>query len=164
MTDWNLIIQGNISLIWLQKCLENENNNIPLDKLLKDYKENNENIQLINPGVLMMAAYLLFLYPKESEIIKSDYNDIDFNIFKVHIKGVKRTEESEKQYFTRRIRNSIAHSSWHIQGNNIVFKDENYKNQKNKNEFSIEIELPKFGEFINSFMLSLKNNYYSQRN
>jgi len=159
MTDWNLIIQGNISLLWIQECLEKENSDKTIDELLKDFKSKNENCDILYHGTLFMATYLMFLYPKESELTNINIEDIDIAQFQISTLGTKaNNEETDKAYLLRRIRNSIAHGNFKIEQNNIEFKD---NNKSNCNLFEAKISI---GNFINDFMYKAKKEYFKQNN
>jgi hypothetical protein len=75
--DWNLIIQGNISLLWIQECLNLANGGKAINELLKDFRAKNDNCHILNVGTVFMAAYILFVYPKESDFINSDLTSIN---------------------------------------------------------------------------------------
>ena len=62
MTDWNLVIQSNISLLWLNECMKKSNQNKKVEDLMKEFQARNENVGILNSGTLMMASYFLFLY------------------------------------------------------------------------------------------------------
>ena len=105
-----------------------------------------------------MATYLMFLYPKESEIKNVNWDEIKLPDYKVLKAGT--IKGNIKTNFLRRIRNSIAHANFEITNNlDIIFRD---INPKGTDEFEIEIQLYKFSEFINSFMLTLKNQYFKR--
>lgn len=158
MTDWNMIIQGNISLLWIQECLNSKNQNKTVQQLRNEFALKNENVDLLNPGTLFMATYLMFLYPKESEIKNVNWDEIKLPDYKVLKAGT--IKGNIKTNFLRRIRNSIAHANFEITNNlDIIFRD---INPKGTDEFEIEIQLYKFSEFINSFMLTLKNQYFKR--
>ncbi len=162
MTDWNLIIQGNISLLWIQECLKKENSNKTINELLKGFKLRNENCDILNSGTLFMATYLLFLYPKESELTNVNIEDINIAQFQITALGEKaNNEETDKAYLLRRIRNSIAHGNFKIEQSSIEFKD---NNKSNTNLFESKISIGDFGNFINDFMFKAKNKYFKQNN
>lgn len=161
MTDWNLIIQGNISLLWIQECLKSENSDKKIGALLKDFKLKYENCDILNPGTLFMATYLLFLYPKESELTKINIDDIDTEKLQIITLGTKLRAETDKTYLLRRIRNSIAHGNIQINRGIIVFKD---NNKSNTNPFKAKISIEGFGNFINNFMFKAKDEYFKQKN
>lgn len=154
MTDWNLIIEGNLSLLWIQETLNPINKNKTIDEVLKEFKVRNKNIDPLNVGTLFMATYLLFLYPRESEFKNIDINSIDISGFEIKIQGSKPNNESDNEYLIRRIRNSIAHGNFTIEHNLIIRFEDN--NMQNSNPFVTEILLSKFGSFINDFMFTVK--------
>ncbi|MCD4792418.1 MAG: hypothetical protein K8R54_04235 [Bacteroidales bacterium] len=160
MTDWNLIIQGNISLLWIQETLKPENRNKTINELLIDFKNEYEQTEPLNIGTLFMATYLLFLYPRESEIININISKAQISDFYIKTKGNKQSNETENEYFIRRLRNSIAHGNFIIDTDlKIKFED---NNKSKSNLFVAEIHLPKFGKFINEFMLEAKNQHFNK--
>ncbi|AJH13659.1 hypothetical protein [Myroides profundi] len=160
MTDWNLIIQGNISLLWIQECLKPENENKTIKDLLNEYRLKNENVTILNPGCLFMAAYLLFLYPKESEIVSTNLSFINTGIFDIITMGVKSPDESKEEYIVRRIRNSLAHGNFEIDDNLVITFEDN--NSAKTNLFRTKIRFNQFGELINNFMQESKNTRYNK--
>jgi len=156
MTDWNLVIQADISMLWIQECLKPENSQKTVEELLNEYTKNNENINLINPGLLIMSAYILFVYPKESDTSNFDYSTIDTSGFDIKV-GEKRDNNS----ICRRIRNSLSHANFNIDKYNMItFKDSNTNNKCNNDPFETCIKCEDFGEFVNEIMLKYKDNYF----
>ncbi len=154
-TDWNLIIQGNLSLIWCQLCMKPENKDKTIKQLLNDFKSTYESIEPLNIGSLFMASYILFVYPKESDYKAIDFSKIDTSCFTVK----EGTSNSNKDRFCCRIRNSLTHSRFSIEGDRISFLD--YKKNE-KDLFKASISIHKFGEFINNFMHEVKKQYFQR--
>ena len=152
MTDWKLINQAIIGVEWLKEINEASNADKTLRTILK---ENEERLFLkderpLNTGVLMMAAYLLFVYPREQELLKLDFTSIDISNFNIVYED---SNNRNPQQLCRRLRNSISHAKFEIQHqkNMIVFHDDD----KGKNRIDFEIGSVDFGTFINSFILEV---------
>lgn len=156
MTDWNLIIQGNISLLWIKECCKADPNET-IGGLIKKHQAKYEGVPFLNIGTLMMASYLLFLYPREQQIIEIAKN-IDTSKFEMIVKGSMRNAETENQYICRRMRNSLAHGKFVIDYDSeiIYFKDDN----NGVNHFHAKIYYADFGNFINDYMLCAKTAYF----
>jgi len=101
----------------------------------------------ITDGLLMMASYIQFVFPKEADI-DMDYTKyaLDLSIFKTIKWDKVKTDEDEGDEiaFYRRIRNSIAHANIDfLPDDNIQFFDgppakpfkENFRVQVNKFDF-----------------------------
>ena len=152
MTDWKLINQAAIGINWLKEI--NEAGNI--DKTLRQLIDENEaslflkDERVLNNGVLMMAAYMLFIYPREKEFSSLDFSTIDISAFRI---TMEEGNNGNPNTLCRRIRNSISHGKFevkHVQ-QIIKFRDE-YKGQ-DKIEF--EIHTVDFGNFIDHFILEV---------
>ncbi|MEZ7821149.1 MAG: hypothetical protein QMB51_02470 [Patescibacteria group bacterium] len=152
MTDWNLVIQSNISLLWLNECMKKSNQNKKVEDLMKEFQARNENVGILNSGTLMMASYFLFLYPREQEGFDVCQN-IDISKFQIIEKGIANKDESQEQYIVRRIRNSLAHGNFIVDNNIIIFAD---NNKTNTNKFNVNIPFIDFGKFINEFFFKSK--------
>lgn len=158
MTNWDLIIKGNLSLLWIQETLKPENKSKTVGELRKNFENKNEQTQPLNIGTLFMAAYPLFLYPLESGNI--DTNKIQLSDFKFITKGNKPNNETDNEYLIRRLRNSIAHGNLTMDTNMIIKFEDN--NKSKSNPFVAEIHFSKFGEFINQFMFEAKNQHFNK--
>ncbi|MGV6938645.1 hypothetical protein ACWA2B_24955 [Paenibacillus sp. CMM36] len=64
--NWNLILQGNISLLWIQETMKPENKDKKVGELLDTFVNKNKGCSVSNIGSLIMASYLLLVYPKEA--------------------------------------------------------------------------------------------------
>ncbi|HDR6260685.1 TPA: hypothetical protein QCU39_000114 [Bacillus cereus] len=158
LADWNLIVQGNISLLWIQECLKPENQNKKVNELLREFLNKNENINLLNPSVLLMASYLLFVYTKEKDFNDGEYSFVDISKFNVI---ASRKRRPDGNYICRRVRNALAHSRVHIDESlQITFED---SKPDGTDYFKCVISCVDFGNFINNFMFTLKDSYFSNR-
>lgn len=155
-TDWNLIIQGNISLLWCQWCMDPMNRTKTLSTLLEEFYTQYQNVEPLNIGTLLMAAYILFVYPQQTEFENINFDAVptgDFNV-------VTGTLTTEKKRFCARIRNSLAHGRFAVHSDLITLTDQK---PDGKDKFEANISVTKFGIFINEFMHEVKNKHYIYR-
>lgn len=166
LADLNLMINGNISLAWIQECLKPENQDMKVHELLTEYRNKNDNAELFNTSILLMASYLFFVYAKEKDFNGRDYSFVDISKFKV-----TDCEENnhDSNYICRRVRNALAHSRVHID-ENLQMTFEDFKlirisrtDYRETDYFRCTISCVDFGNFINDFMLGLKDRYFSKR-
>lgn len=160
LNRWNTIIQAQISLLWISETLKPENQDKTVKELLNNFIIRNESVLPINIGTLMMASYILFLYPREVEFINIDLKNIDATKFNIIVKGNPNNNENDNQYLIRRIRNSLAHGKFQINDNNIItFMDDD----KGNNSFKVEILFVDLGNFIQDFMFNIKNQVFKKK-
>ena len=100
-----------------------------------------------------MGAYILFVYPQQAEFEATDFSKIDTSRFDVQ----EGTEANNKQRFCSRIRNSLAHGRFNLRCNDIEFEDQRHGGT---DRFRVKIGIKDFGDFINSFMQEVKNQYF----
>lgn len=152
MTDWKLVSKGLLGIHWIMESNKAENADLTLinlynDKFGKDWKGE----RLLNSGVLMMASYLLFVYPQQA-----DFEKINFSIFDTSKFNIlnQENDNSDNKKFCIRLRNSISHARFivHEDRNIINFKD-NKPDGSDTIEF--EIDLIDFGIFIENFAHSV---------
>lgn len=153
-TDWNLVIQGYLSIIFLQECLIDNNKNKTISELIDEFKNKNEGVSFFNVGVLIQTAYLCFLYVKESEN-KVDLSKIDFSKFQIK----KSIESVSNEYIVRKIRNSMAHSNFKLINNNTIEIKDYYNNELN---FEAYISISDFGYFVNDYMFLAKDAFFNK--
>ncbi len=154
-TDWNILLQGYLSLLWCQKSCEPKNGNKKLSDFLTDFQRENEDIKPLNIGTMLSAAYLCFMYPQQTEFDTFDFEKIDVKDFKI-IKGKTR----DTKHLCRRIRNSLAHARFTVDSIKFTFQD--WKLDKNNitDEFEVTIDIGGFGEFLNNFFFAAKSNSF----
>ncbi len=165
MTPWNqkkgLIYSGNVSLWWLFTTANADNKNKKLGELLNSHIEKT-GMPIITPGLLLMAAYLQFVFPKESKIAdfkKLSLNTEDFKV-KKWIKDKKDRKLGDPMALFRRIRNSISHANLKVkEGNILAFKDI----FKGSEVFEAEIGMVGFGNFLSVLVDKLLFNNSIQR-
>ncbi|MCT4620744.1 MAG: HEPN family nuclease [Marinisporobacter sp.] len=155
MADWNTIIQGNISLLWIQECMKVENQEKTVKELINEYRSKNENVGLLNIGTLMMASYLFFVCPREQDKTSIDFSQIDLPVF-TQISGTTKNVN----VFVRRLRNSIAHANFEFCEENIILLD---NNANGSDEWKVSLVVADFGNFLNDFMFITKNQYYRSK-
>jgi hypothetical protein len=148
MTDWNLINKGILGLKWIMECHDITNANKTLVELYGEkFAPTWGSEGLFNTGVLMMSAYLFFVYPQQADFDKIDYNAIDISKFNIihNEKPVKSNYD-----FCRRIRNSISHARFSINNetDTINFKDET---TVGTNKIEFDINIVDFGTFVTDF-------------
>lgn len=153
--NWDLVIDGMKSIHLLRAC-----NNLPekygddaihktIGKVWTDtYKGADLTHRLLNPSVLMMAAYLYFVYPKES-LKEIDLTNISIENFTI-IKGSYK----DKNNFLHRLRNSIAHAKYQLLGERLIFQDY-HKTPTEKKFIEFDIDIVKFGAFLEQFRLEV---------
>ncbi len=156
-TDWNLIIQGNISLLWIQECLNPVNKKKTVEELIFEFRSSNLNCEILNPGTLFMATFLLFLYPKEVEFNNCNKSKISTDKFKLLANENVKNKIVDNSYIVERIRNSLAHGHFTVERSELIFEDwVPNSNGLKQNYFKSKIGIGEFGEFINEFMFEIK--------
>lgn len=148
---YNVIFQGMMGVDWIFKCeCDKDFQKQSVGKALEEFKRQNEGISPFNIGVLMMASYLFFVYPKESalldisEIVEEIEEVKKFDI--IQPKNKKADQKKFAVYILRRIRNSISHSNFKFDKEYIIFKDQSPC--KNNDIFEAKIKIGDFGNFI----------------
>lgn len=154
-TDWNLIVQGNISLLWCLWSMQPENCEKTLSKLLHEFHSQYSNVKPLNIGSLLMASYILFVYPQQTEFDSIDFSRVDTNSFTVH----EGTSKENKQRFCSRIRNGLTHGRFAVNSDQIELTDQR---QDGSDPFRTTITVGAFGEFINNFMHEVKRQHFEE--
>ncbi len=148
MTDWKLVSKGLLGIYWIMKCNNTENAERTLiDVYSKDFAKEWNGERLLNSGVLMMASYLLFVYPQQADFNTIDFSAIDISKFNIIQED---SDNSESKKFCRRLRNSISHSRFVVDEKaNII----NFRDEKGDGSDKIEVEIGEvdFGIFIDNF-------------
>jgi hypothetical protein len=94
-----------------------------------------------------MASYLYFVYVKENDHNKLDYNTIDTKDFKI-VTSDKPVNNINSKEVCRRVRNAISHGSFIVDNELITLED---NNSSQTDHIKLEINIVKFGEFISNF-------------
>ncbi|WP_225999822.1 hypothetical protein [Paenibacillus sp. BJ-4] len=73
--------QGNKIFLWIQETMKPENKDKKVGELLDTFMNKNKGCSVLNIGSLIMASYLLLVYPKEElsykDILKIDQYNIE---------------------------------------------------------------------------------------
>lgn len=153
-TDWNLLVQGYLSLNWCQESMRTSNQNKSVLSLLSEFRNKNDGIPPLNIGSMLSAAYLCLMYPQQSELQKMNFSKIDSSCFVV-VQG----KSGKSKYICRRIRNSLAHARFKITDGLFVFFDQK---PDGTDRFTAEIKIESFGEFLNGFFFEAKSQYFKR--
>ena len=138
-TDWNLVRQAQISILWLYASANSSDNSVR--KALANFRSQNENCEVINPGILLAYAYIAFVYPHETAFKKVSMARLDCSKFTL--------KAGKQKDIIDRLRNSIAHGRYSISPDAVItFKD---NNSCGNNPFEVEVSCGDFGAFVNSF-------------
>lgn len=157
LEDLSIMFQGNLSLLWLQECINPKNENKKVGDLLREFQKGNDDIEIINSSLLLMASYLFFMYPKEKDLEYVDYKLVDTSKFNV-LECKEKKELRDNYYICRRVRNALAHSNVHIAENGLItFEDDN---RKKTDYFKCTIPRTDFGKFINAFLFGIRDGYF----
>jgi hypothetical protein len=85
------------------------------DKLMKDvieeFKKKFSNVLPLNIGTLLMASYILFVYPQQTEFDAIDFSQINTGKFVVH-EGTSSTEKTILQSHKEWINTRTLHVKW----------------------------------------------------
>jgi len=150
-TDWNLVVQAQISISWLFESSNSQDSN--LQAAVAKFRAQNENCELINPGILFAYAYITLVYPRETALEKISTTALDCSEF---------TFKAGKQKdLIRRLRNSIAHGRYSISSDAVItFKD----NCRCGNDpFEVEVSCGDFGSFLHCFCNLSKAKYFDKK-
>lgn len=159
LDDLSLMVQGNISLLWIQACSKTENHDRKVGDLLADFRKKYK-ADINNNSLILMASYLFFVYPKEIYFDIIDYSSVDTSKFEVIVCEEEESKRDSK-YICRRVRNALAHSNIHIDENMLItFEDDNLKKT---DYFKCTIPFPDFGKFVNDFFFDVKDSFFNNR-
>lgn len=147
-TDWNLLTQAQISIGWLLESAKNENAS------LTEYRRQNENCEILNPGILMAYAYIAFVYPKETALNAVDVNDLNFSKFTIEPDKTLKPKD-----IVRRLRNSIAHGRFTVSPNAEITFEDNCR--CGKDPFRARISCGDFGHFVQCFCGKARNTHFA---
>jgi len=123
------------------------------NKTLLEILENNQSSlfikdeRVLNVGVLIMASYVLFVYPQQTEFNHLDFSKIDISKFKITF---QEGDNNDSETLCRRLRNSITHARFEVIHDDQVIKFKDEKHGKDRVEF--EIDTLSMGSFIDSFI------------
>ena len=148
-TDWNLVTQAQISIGWLFRSAQDEN------KTLSEYRNESENCEIINPGILMAYAYIVFVYPKETALEAVDVGCLDLSKFSIEPNGDLKPKD-----VVRRLRNSIAHGRFTVSSEAKIILEDNCK--CGKDPFKATISCGDFGAFVQSFCAQARKKHFEK--
>lgn len=148
MTDWNLVSKGWLGIYWIMLSDNGENAKKTMETVYAEHCANNwPHERLLNPGVLMMASYLLFVYPQQADFDNIDYSEIDVSDFKII---AQQNNHSNTKRFCSRLRNSITHARFTVNESTKMINFIDF-NQAGQNRIEFEIGFVEFGLFIDKF-------------
>lgn len=124
-----------------------------LATLLDEFHSQYQNVPPLNIGSLLMAAYILFVYPQQSEFENMNFDTVSINDFTV----ATGTPTTQKRRFCSRIRNALAHGRFTVCDGLITMSDQR---QDATDRFEARISVINFGKFINGFMQTVKNHHF----
>jgi hypothetical protein len=157
MSDQNsfnpaLMFAANNSFNWIFKCHQsyNSNQDSKLRDLIAPHMFDGK-CDLINPGLVLAACYIYFVYPREA-LQDIDLSSLDVSSFKVS----KIITPSE---LIRRIRNALSHGNYEIDDDGTFRLRDN--NPKETNPFEATIHFTQLGEFADQFA-KLALNWFFQ--
>lgn len=152
--DWNLVIQTQIAVKWLEESMNSSNPYVK--KEVEEYRKKRENCGLLNPGVLIAYAFMVFVYPKETEQPEIKKLKTDYSKFQV----------TKGSFEFRRIRNAIAHGRFSVSHDDgiITFWDSRLDEEKKIDiDFEASISLWDFGSFVDSYCSELKALHFAKK-
>ncbi len=160
LADLSIMLQGNLSLLWIQECINPKNENKKMGDLVSEFRKKNDNVELFNSSIILMASYLFFMYPKEKGFKNVDYKFADTSKFNV-LECKEKKEKRDSKYICRRVRNALAHSNVHIAEDGLItFEDDN---RKKTDYFKCTIPHTDFGKFITDFLFGIRDSYFKDR-
>lgn len=99
---------------------------------------------LINPGLVLAACYVYFIYPREAMVGNVTVSESDLRSFRV-------SENAEPSQVLRRLRNSLSHGDFSIDDAGIfTFCD--------RESFEIRVHFVDLGTFVDAFGRRMVSN------
>jgi hypothetical protein len=152
--DPRLMLEANRSFGWIFKCfgLYPGNPDAKLQDLLAPHIRGNK-CDLINPGLVLAACYIYFVYPRETALDRIDLSSLDLSAFQL-------SENITTHELIRRIRNALSHGRFEIDASGVfALRDDN---PRGTNPFETKIHFTDLGEFAEQFA-KLAINSFSQK-
>lgn len=138
-TDWDIVVKGFITVLWCARSCELSDSSKPFDGVFSDFlKETSFGVLPMNIGTMMMASYLMFVYPRQRELDSLPYQHISIDRF-----AQGEEAATDKKTFIRRLRNALAHGRWDVEADRICFKDRRW---------SASVSAEDFGAFLKQFL------------
>ena len=141
--DPRLLFDANRSFSWIFKCrnLFVARRNTNLRHLLAPHMHGDA-CDLINPGLVLAACYIYFVYPKETALMGVDLSTLDTS-------GFKLSSQIAPLDLIRRIRNSLSHGRFEIDdGGFFTLRD---RSTSGTDLFETRIHFSSLGEFAEQF-------------
>jgi hypothetical protein len=141
--DPRLLIDANRSFSWIFKCRNVfvARRNDSLRRLLAPHMHGDA-CDLINPGLVLAACYIYFVYPKETALMGVDLSTLDTS-------GFKLSSQVTPVELIRRIRNSLSHGRFEIDDRGVfTLRD---RSASGTDLFETQIHFSSLGEFAEQF-------------
>ncbi len=141
--DPRLLTDANRSLSWIFRCFDafKRNPGQRIGDLITPHITAGR-CDLINPGLVLAACYIYFVYPREATIGLIDVAGLDVSSF-VLSRSVTSSE------LLRRLRNSLSHARFSIDAQGFfTFRDQR---PDGTDVFSARIHFAALGTFVDSF-------------
>ena len=152
-TDWDIVVNGMKTVHLLKVIDEKENINKTMREILYENSQFITNdYKILNKGVLMMAAYLQFVYIEETEFDRIKFDDFDFRDFIIEYSA----KEINNKHIANKLRNSISHGRFKFIENDLLRIEDCDISDKEIN-FKATIHIVNFGKFIDDFALKMLN-------
>ena len=154
VTNWGIVKSGMQAIHLLKVLNEPSSLNKTMGQLLNETYTDYTDLRILNKGVLMMAAYLQFVYLDETVFNKIPFNEYDFSDFIIEFSS----DEINNNYIAKKLRNSISHGRFKFIENDLLYiEDCNFSTEEIN--FKATIQIVKFGKFIDDFAFkNLDNN------
>lgn len=118
----------------------------------------------ITPGLLLMAAYLQFVVPKEAKLIDFPGYGLDMSIFSIRLWDKNNWDRAHPDAaLFRRIRNAIAHAEVSIDATDALVLKNTHPTTHNL-VFEAAVSMPAFGNFLKDAMVKWMAETIKQAN
>ena len=122
----------------------------------------NQPLVPITDGLLMMAAYLQFVVPKETRLVCLSQANLDTSIFEIVSWNRDKVDENlGKVAIFRHLRNAIAHARVELDGEYFHLKDWDPRHEnssKTNPRFHVKVQKSAFGNMLKDVMLFWMRN------
>lgn len=149
--DPRLLFEANRSFGWIFKCrsLYVKHRDTSLRALLAPHMHGDA-CDLINPGLVLAACYIYFVYPRETALEEVDLSSLDTS-------GFELAEQIAPLDLIRRIRNSLSHGRFEIDDKGVfTLRDHS---ASGTNLFMTKIHFARLGEFAEQFAKLVLNSF-----
>jgi hypothetical protein len=141
--DRRLVFAANSSFSWIFECVSifNSGDRSSIREKLAPHMHGNA-CDLINPGLVLAACYIYFVYPKETAIEHVNLSQLDISKFTL-------SSPITPSNLVRRLRNSLSHGRFEIDDKGIfTFFDQQ---KSGLVDFEAKIHFGSLGEFVQEF-------------